>query len=219
VAAGVAALMFGAMVAPAMATDTITLAPSATTVRYGSDLDLQPSVTAALVVPGDKITLQIIQGGDWVTYGEGLQVEDTDTIVPQSIFVNEEVAWPATFRALWIPKSGGGSVVATSDAVTVSMARYTKTKVTIGAPKTVRARGASFAFTVSPVCAESLVKIWVVNSHGKTVTSTKILTDEFGHGSRTIKFGKAGKYKVEAQFLGNVWGKASTVSVKTVTAH
>ena len=218
-AVGLAALVFGAVVAPAIATDTISLQPSATTVHYGNELDLQPSVTATPVVPGDKVTLQIIQGGDWVTYGEGITVEDTNTIVPQSIFVNEEVAWPATFRALWIPKSGVGSVVATSAQVTVTMARNTHTKVAIGAPKTVRAKGASFAFTVSPICAESLVKIWVVNSHGKTVTSTKILTDEFGHGSRTLKFGKAGRFTVLAQFLGNVWGRSSPVTAKAVTAH
>ena len=67
VAAGLAALVFGALVAPALATDTIALTPSATTVRYGNELDLQPSVTATPVIPGDKITLQIMQGGDWVT--------------------------------------------------------------------------------------------------------------------------------------------------------
>ena len=219
VASSLAALVFGALVTPAAAAVTIDLQPSATTVHYGNELNLQPSVDTTPVVPGDKVTLQIMQGSDWVTYGEGLTVEDTDTIVPQSIFVNEEVSWPATFRALWLPKSGGGSVVATSAQVTVAAARNTHVRVSISAPKTVRAKGTSFGFTVSPDCSASLVKITVVNSHGKTVSTTKILTDETGVGSRKIKFPKAGRYTVLAQFLGNYWGKSSPVTAKAVTAH
>jgi hypothetical protein len=212
-------LAIGVAVMPASATVPVSFVATPTAARFGETVDLQPSVDATQVVPGDKFNVQILQSGDWVNYGEGVQVEDTDTIQPQSIVMDDSIQFPAQFRVAFQPKASKNATESISDPVTVSAIRNTRTKVTVGAPRTVLRKGSRFSFTVSPDSGASLVRIRVLDKRGKLVKTTTILTDEYGYGTRTLTFPKAGTYHVQAQFLGNQFGKASTTAVKTVSAR
>lgn len=212
-------LAIAVAVVPAMATVPVSFVATPTAARFGETVDLQPSVDATQVVPGDKFNVQILSNGDWVNYGEGVQVEDTDTIQPQSIVMDDSIAFPAQFRVAFQPKASKNATESVSDPVTVSVIRNTRTSVSIGAPRRVVRKGSRFSFTVSPDCGASLVRIRVLDKRGKAVQTTTILTDEYGYGTRVLTFPKTGTYRVQAQFLGSQFGKASGVAAKTVSVH
>jgi hypothetical protein len=211
-------LAIGAAALPAIATTPVTLQASPTAARFGETVDLQPSVTATQVVPGDKFNVQIFENGDWVSYGEGVQVEDTDTIQPQSIVMDDSIKFPAQFRVAFQPKSSKNATESISETVVVSVIRNTRTKVAVSVPRKIAHSGARFGFTVTPDSGIGPVRIRVFRS-GKLIKTTTMLTDEYGYTARVLSFPKAGTYRIEAQWLGNQFSKASTTSVKTVSVR
>ncbi len=185
---------------------------------YGTDVVLQPSVTTQ-TVPGDKFDIQQYDLGTqtWEKYGEGLTVEDTGTIDPLYILVDESLAYPAIFRSVFLPKFSGNTTAAVSDPVVVMMRQHARTAVTISAPK-VAARNKTFAVscTVRPDSGVGKVFMRVRSPQGKVIRSARLTTDEFGYATTTFRATKPGRYTIEMQWLGNRFGVASAVAAKSV---
>lgn len=209
-AALAAVLAFGAVPASAA---TVSLVAAPGTVHYGEEVALQPSIdTTAL--PGDKVNIQSFDGTQWVTWGEPLRVEETGTISPVYFVADATTPFPAQFRAVYIPaatKSADG----TSAAATVSLARWAATRVVINTQPRIDRGVRPVTLNVVHDCGVGKVDVRIYRRH-RLVTKFVVTTDELGFGSHLVSFAKRGTYRIKARFLGNAYGAASTLAVRTV---
>jgi hypothetical protein len=225
------------MAAPAFAnTVTVNLAVDRATQTYGNDVNIIPTVVGTDTIPGDAITLQAWDSVEstWTLFGEGIKVEDTGTVVPQSINVDESLlpwyvlnTWqPIQFRAQLKTVSRGkdasGSPLPTvttdwSNTVSFTVAKVRTTKVKTAFPKKVKRNAKVWlhADVTTPAFGVGIgtMKFGITGpGKGSTVTAQ---TDETGAAVIVGKFTKRGTYKVFTTFMGNAFGaKSKTVMTK-----
>ena len=231
-----AVALIATMAVPAFAdTVTVNLAISPVTATYGHDVIIAPSVVGTTTIPGDGITLETWDSVEstWTLFGEGLKVEDTGTVVPQYVSVDETflpwhtaAGWtPTMFRATFKPVSRGKDASGTAWAVPASVQttnnpsftvkKVSKVGLTTKVAKTIK-HGRVFnveAQTTTDVGIGN-VRITVAKSGFKTQT-IKVATDDSGYVLKGLKLSKKGRYKVSVVWLGNFFGAGS----KTVTKY
>jgi hypothetical protein len=231
--AALAAMALVALTAAPAFADTVavnlTVAPS--TVTYAHDVVVTPSITGTDTLPGDAITLQTWSSIDstWTQFGEGDKVEETGTVSPQYISVDETFlpwfvggAWtPVPFRAIYKPvsraKDASGTAIASdpvtsnTDTMTVSKVASVKTKISV--PKSAkRGKKCTFSAYTSPNVGIGTVRFTIARAGFHTV-SRSIKTNDSGYAATTFKFAKRGTYKISARWLGNAFGAATKKSV------
>jgi hypothetical protein len=218
--AAVAAVAVAVSAGLALADVTCTLSAMPSAAHYGQDVVLQPTVTTS-TVPGDQFTIQNLVAGEWVTYGEGLAVEDTDTIVPQDIVVDGSITYPATFRTVFKPKSSANTTAAISDPVTVSLVRNTGVRVRISAPKSMkRNRVYAVSAAVTPVSGEGNLDVKVFKTgRAAALRSYTVMTNEFGEATTKLALKDAGNYRIQMKWRGNVFGASSVAALANVTVR
>jgi hypothetical protein len=223
------------MAVPAFAgTVTVNLAVSPTTAAYAHEVVIAPSIIGTETLPGDAITLETWDSVEstWTLFGEGLKVEDTGTVVPQYIMVDETFlpwhignAWtPVVFRATYKPvsraKDASGTAIASPSVKSAdagpsfTVKKVSKVSLTTKLAKTVK-HGRVFNVQAQTTdVGIGNVRITVAKSGFKTKT-IKVSTDDSGYANQGVKLTKKGRYKVSVVWLGNFFGAAS----KTVTKY
>jgi hypothetical protein len=217
----VALVVAAALAVPAFGEVMCTLTATPNTGTYGTDVVLQPAVTTQ-TVPGDQFSIQVydLTSAAWVKYGEGLTVEDTATVDPQSILIDDSVSYPAIFRTVFLPKSSKNTTAAVSDPIVVAMRRNLKTAVVISAPKTMsRNKAYTVGATVKPDSGAGKVAVRIKNPKGRVVKSLTLTTDELGYVETTFKASSAGRYRIEMKWLGNQFGVPSATASAVVTVR
>jgi len=231
-----AVALIATMAVPAFAdTVTVNLAVTPVTATYAHDVIITPSVMGTTTIPGDAITLETWSSVDstWTLFGEGLKVEDTGTVVPQYVSVDETflpwhtaAGWtPTIFRATFKPVSRGKDAsgtalpapasVQSTNAPSFTVKKVSKVGLVTKLAKTVK-HGRVFnveAQTTTDVGIGN-VRITVAKSGFKTQV-IKVPTDDSGYVLKGLKLSKKGRYKVSVVWLGNFFGAGS----KTVTKY
>jgi hypothetical protein len=231
--AALAAIALVALTAVPAFADTVavnlTVAPP--TVTYAHDVVVTPSITGTDTLPGDTITLQTWSSVDstWTQFGEGDKVEETGTVSPQYISVDETFlpwfvggAWtPTPFRAVYKPvsraKDASGTAIASAAVIsntdTMTVGRVTTVKTKISTPKSAK-RGKKCTFTAhaSPNVGIGTVRFTISRAGFHTVT-INATSDDSGYATASHKFSKRGTYKISARWLGNAFGAATKKSV------
>jgi hypothetical protein len=222
-AAATAALLIGAFAVPAIAAVTsVGLQAAPVAGHFGDNVDLTPTVDdVASVVPGQFFNVEVFDGANWVTFGEGLTVENTGVVPVQSIMLGYDdasVIYPAQFRTVFLTKASGGTTIGVSAAQTVSALKYHKSTLKMAPSKTVRHAGTRVRFTVSPVSGPGDVKVTISHKGAKTQTII-VTTNEDGVAYPKLRLGSgAGSYKIKATFLGDRFAPHSKSVSKTVYA-
>jgi len=237
-----AVALIATMAVPAFAdTVTVNLAITPVTATYAHDVIIAPSVVGTTTIPGDAITLETWSSVDstWTLFGEGLKVEETGTVNPQYVSVDETflpwhtaAGWTATmFRATFKPVSRGAGPsvdasgkpipwpappsVKSTDTPSFTVKKVSKVGLVTKLAKTVK-HGRLFnveAQTTTDVGIGN-VRITVAKSGFKTRV-IKVSTDDSGYVLQGLKLSKKGRYKVSVVWLGNFFGAGS----KTVTKY
>lgn len=228
IAAAALALALGSVGAAAAAMScTFKVEPSVA--RYGQEVVMTPSINAT-AYPGDKFEVQAKNSdGAWEKWGEGLAVEDTITpnaagvvdAEPLTILLDGSLRYPAQLRTIYLPKSSK-TASATSDAVTLSMVRNTRTAVVLDISKVVK-KGAKVDLNgqVDPVSGVGRVQLTVQKLGGgkKYIKKYKLMTDEDGVIYTSTRLPYAGRYKIQMKFMGNAFGVPSPVATTYVTVR
>jgi len=231
-----AVALIATMAVPAFAdTVTVNLAITPVTATYAHDVIIAPSVVGTTTIPGDAITLETWSSVDstWTLFGEGLKVEETGTVNPQYVSVDETflpwhtaAGWtPTMFRATFKPVSRGKDAsgtalpappsVKSTDTPTFTVKKVSKVGLATKLAKTVK-HGRLFnveAQTTTDVGIGNL-RITVAKSGFKTRV-IKVSTDDSGYVLQGLRLSKKGRYKVSVVWLGNFFGAGS----KTVTKY
>ena len=163
----IAAIAIVALTAlPALAdTVTVNLGISPATTTYDHDVLITPTIIGTETIPGDAITLETWSSVDatWTLFGEGLKVEDTGTVCPQYVSIDETFlpwyiggAWtPTNFRATFKPVSRGKDASGTawpappavvSNTATLTVSKIRTVRVKTSYPKTVK-HGKKYTFS------------------------------------------------------------------------
>lgn len=224
-------LMAASAFANTIPTVTLSIGPTAAT--YAHDVVITPSIVGTVTIPGDGITLQTWSSAEstWTAFGEGLKVEDTGTVCPQWVSVDETFlpwfysgAWhPALFRAIFKPVSRGADTSGTawpappsvtSNTASLSIVKVKTVKTKISFPKRVKHghKGAFYAYT-SPSVGIGTMRYTITRKGSRTVTVNATTDDAEGSTVAMLKFSKKGTYKVSARWLGNPFGAASSKAV------
>lgn len=239
----VAAIALVALMAvPALADPvTVNLAVSPVAASYGHDVVITPSIVGTVTIPGDGITLEAWDSVEstWTLFGEGLKVEETGTVNPQYISVDETflpwhtaAGWtPIMFRATFKPVSRGAgpsvdasgkpipwaapAKVVSTDTPSFTITKLSKVGLTTKVAKSVK-HGRVFNVEAQTTTDAGIgnVRITVAKS-GFKAKSIKVSTDDSGYAIQGVKLTKKGRYKVSVVWLGNFFGAAS----KTVTKY
>lgn len=217
----------GAAAAAAAMSCTFKVEPSVA--RYGQEVVMTPSINAT-AYPGDKFEIQTKNAdGNWEKWGEGLAVEDTITpgatgvavAEPLTVLLDGSLRYPAQLRSIYLPKSSK-TASATSDAVTLSMVRNTRTAVVLDISKIVK-KGAKVDLNgqVDPISGVGRVHVTVQKLGGgkKYIRKYKLMTDEDGVIYTSTRLPYAGRYKVQMKFMGNAFGVPSPVATTYVTVR
>jgi hypothetical protein len=235
--AAVALVVFAA--APAFAnTVSVNLAISKTTAVYGQEVAITPTILGTQTIPGDGITLETWDsvGATWTAFGEGLKVEDTDTVSPQYLSVDETfLPWfiggkwtPTVFRATFKPVSRGTDTSGTALPAPPSVTSAGTVQMTVGAIKTVKTKNTSpksakrgKKVTLSAYAAPSAglgMMRFTISGKGMRTRTVKAETEDDGLATVSFKFAKKGTYKITARWLGSRFGAASKSSAsKNIT--
>jgi hypothetical protein len=233
----VAAIALVALTAvPAFAnTVTVNLTVSPLGATYAHDVLVTPSITGTETLPGDAINLEAWDSAEstWTPFGEGLKVEETGTVSPQFVSVDETFlpwyyanAWhPVHFRATYAPvsraKDESGTAIA-SPKVMSNEAALTVFKIKSIAIKTSFPKSPkhgyyyTFAADTKTVAGVGTMR-YTVYRHGYRTVVVNATSADYGHAAAAIKFAKKGTYKVTAQWMGNAFSpksKAVSVNVK-----
>ena len=184
---------------------------------YGTDIDLTPEVTTQ-TVPGDKFDVQLLTKGAWETYGEGLQVEETDTVGAQTITIDQNLTYPARFRIVSKPKSTGNATESISPTITMSAIRYDVVRLALAGTKSMRAGAtASTGAQVLPLCGPGKIQYVVKNTRtGRTLKSGSLTASEMGVALLRVKLKTRGAYRVQMRWVGNRFGATSPWAARTV---
>lgn len=208
---------------------SVSLGISRTSGVYGSEFVITPTLNGTETVVGDTYTLQALQsdGVTWSNFGEGLKVDETGTVIPQYLGVDESfLPW---YTGVWMPmqfkviyktprsKDASGNQIAYPGDNTVAFQVKTVKKVKIGAliPKTVRRnKGFHLNAQTSPDTGIGAVAV-SISKPGTRTQSFRMTTDDSGYATVWKKLGKRGKYTVRLRWLGNNFSAPSS----TVTTH
>ena len=214
---------------------TVHLQLDRTRARYGDDFVIQPSVEGTQVVPGDTVTLEALGvDGIWSTYGEGMKVEDTGTIDPQTANVDGSFlpwftsSWqPIKFRATY--KSNRFKTIETPEASSTpipfsSVEQPSMQIMRFGRPVLSRKVPAKVThdkrFTVTaqtvPWVGEGTLRVRILKSNGRLYSQFTTTTDDSGYGSLRAKVARIGTYKVEVTWLGNAFAPMSKPYTSTL---
>lgn len=217
-------------------TFTVSVGISRTSGTYGQEFVITPTLIGTETVVGDTYSIQALQpdGVSWASFGEGLQVDDTGTLVPQYV-VTDETFLPWCVNGIWQPtqfkviyktprsKDAGGTQLSYDSAVegfpTVpfQVKRLSKVKLTPSLPKLVKH---GHAFTIagftSPDAGMGNVA-FSISRKGFRTLNYKVPADESGYASITGKLKRTGTYAVRLRWLGNSFGPASATITKHVT--
>lgn len=236
----VAALAVAAIAAtPAFADVSVSLQVSRSTAVYDQEFVLRPTVTGTQTIPGDKIVLEAWSSTEstWTPFGEGSAIEDTDTVEPMYMVVDDSFlpwcangAWTATtFRATYKPTSRGKdasgtalpappSVKSNTPSLKVVKHRTVRTKSTV-AKSAKRFRKVALTGWASPNSGVGTMRFTISKPGRKTVV-LNVKTEDDGCAVTTYKFPARGKFKVSARWLGSQFGAASKSAVtKYVTVR
>lgn len=226
----IAAIAIVALTAlPALAdTVTVNLGISPATTTYDHDVLITPTIIGTESIPGDAITLETWSSVDatWTLFGEGLKVEDTGTVCPQYVSIDETFlpwyiggAWtPTNFRATFKPVSRGKDASGTawpappavvSNTATLTVSKIGTVRVKTSYPKTVK-HGKKYTFSAhnSPNVGAGTIR-FTITRHGYRTVTVNAHADDSGWASTKLKFAKKGTYKVTARWLGSAFGVAS----------
>jgi hypothetical protein len=207
---------------------TVNLAISPAAAAYDHDVVITPTIVGTETIPGDAITLETWSSVDatWTLFGEGLKVEDTGTVCPQYISIDDTfLPWylhgtwtPTNFRATFKPISRGKdasgtawpaspSVVSNTAALTVIKTRTVRVKTSY--PKSIK-HGKKYTFRAhtSPNVGVGTIR-FTITRHGYRTVTVNARADDSGSAAAVLKFAKKGTYKVTARWLGNAFGAAS----------
>lgn len=215
---------------------SVSLTPSKTTVRYGDEITLQPSVVGTSTLALSTMALEKSWDGvNWTNNGlEGLKFEGTTgTVVPldpqylvvDDSMLNPDVAstLPVTvyFRAIYKPVGLDGKAIAsevqTSAPTAITIVRNTKVKVQTTVPKKAKQNKAfTIAAQVSPNCGVGTVNVTITKKGFKKVY--QLTTDETGYADVRVKL-KAGHYNVQEKWLGNVFGVSAKSPVRPIVVR
>lgn len=220
--------ILGMVVVPAFATPGVTvgLSASAGGGHYGDEIVLTPSVTGRITLPAsidnsmtpDVFTVYSwsLDSEDstwkWIQFGEQLRVEDTATIDPMSIFVNEElVPYPAKLclTYTWTDANKVATTEATSNVITLNAYRFKSTRLVLSGARSIRRnRNATVYGTVMPNCGVGNVSVRVYKG-GKIVYRETVQTDDAGEAAFMHRFAKRGVYRIKMRWTGNSFGPAN----------
>jgi hypothetical protein len=203
----------GVFVAPAMAASvTVGLSAVPSAGHYGDELTITPSLVGTSTLTGDLFTLYLWTYPDtdateksWVQYGEQLKVEDTGTIDPMYVFVNEEfLPYPAQLMMTFYSKPS--SVNETSTPIFINAYKNKKTTLRLSGAHVIRRRhNATIIGAVTPTCGPGNMSVRVYK-RGRVVYRATVLTDESGEAEYTQFFSKPGTYTVKMRWSGNAFG-------------
>jgi len=234
IAIAIVALSATTAIASTPDTYTVSIGITRTSGVYGQDFVITPTLIGTETVVNDKYTIQALQpdGVTWANFGEGLQVDDTGTLVPQDVITDETfLPWyvggiwqPTQFRVIYqTPRSkdASGNMLSYNSAVEgfpvvpFHVNRLRTVKITASIPKTVK-RNHTFTiagFTV-PDCGIGNMAFSISRSGFHTQSFT-VETDESGYASIPAKLKRKGSYTIRMRWLGNAFGPGS----KTLTKH
>jgi hypothetical protein len=187
---------------------------------YGTAVDLTPQVTTQ-TVPGDKYDVQMLNKGVWETYGEGLAVEETDTVGVQTVPIDENLAYPAYFRIVFKPKSSGGTTESISPTTTIEALRFEEVRVSLVGTSSMKAgRTASIGARVVPLCGPGKAQYVVKNVRtGRTVKSGTANVSDLGATLLKLKLNSRGTYRVQMRWMGNRFGVTSSWTARLLTVR
>lgn len=215
---------------------------------YGEGIVLQPAGLTTVEKPGDKFHFQVLGSDEntagvvtpntWMDFRdfEDIQLEDTNTVLPFTYLLGIDDAYvrsngdvvfpkpPYQIRCTYstsVTQDNTSTLVAQtaiSETETVSLEKNTSTKVVISKSGTVKYKGTTFHFQVSPNSGPGTIRVTISRSGAKS-RKYAVLTDEDGFASAKLKLGtKKATYKVSAKFLGNMYGSASKTATKKFKA-
>jgi hypothetical protein len=234
----VATVALSATAAFAAPSYTVSLTPSTTSLHYGDEFTLQPSVVGTSTLAFSTVTIEKSWDGvNWNTDGlEGLKTDgDTGTVDPidPMYFVVDESLLPPTypigpniavfFRAIYKPVDAAAKALPASENQTsaptaITLVRYSRVKASTSAPRYAsRKRSFLISSSTSPDSGIGLMRVTISKRGFKR--SYLVWTDESGTADLRVKLKKS-TYKVQSRWVGNVFGKASPLSkTKTVTVR
>lgn len=236
-AAAIAIVAFTAV--PALADPVaVNLTVSKAKATYGQEFTITPAVTGTQTVPGDAFVLQAWSSTEstWALFGEGDMVEETDTISPQYMSVDESfLPWfvggrwtPTMFRVIYKPASRGKDAsgtalpkppTVTSNTSSLTIAKVNRVKIKNSIPKsTKRGRNCTLTAHTLPNVGVGTMRFTITRAGYRPVVRN-VKTDDSGYASATYKFSKRGKYKVTARWLGNRFGASSTAVTSKITVR
>lgn len=187
---------------------------------YGTEVDLTPQVTTQ-TVPGDSYVVQLLTKGVWETYGEGLAVEETDTVGVQTVTVDQNLTYPAHFRLVFKPKSSGGATESISPTTTIEALHFDAVHVSLAGTSAMKAgRTASISARVLPLCGPGKAQYVVKNVRtGRTVKSGTANVSDLGTASLKLKLNSRGTYRVQMRWVGNRFGGTSPWTARLLTVR
>lgn len=219
-------------VAPAFAgTYDVSLGITRTSGTYGQEFDLTPSTPATDPIVGDTYTLQALQpdGITWANFGEGLKVDETGTVIPQSLSVDESfLPWywgktwhPIQFKVVYKTarsKDASGVVISnvSTENVSFTVQRASKVNLVASVPSKVK-HGKAFTIAgwTAPNVGRGITTITVVRPNGASRTY-RIAADDSGYAALRANLKSVGDYKVKLHWLGNAFGPGSKTVTKVV---
>jgi hypothetical protein len=214
-------------------TYNVALGTSRTSIRYGQEFVLYPSVVGTSTLALSTVTIEKSWDGvNWNTDGlEGLKAEgDTGTVVPldpQHMITDESLlpagyagGLPLTvyFRAIYKPVGLTGAAIAsenqTSAPTAITLVRQSKVKAFVSVPKNASYKRAfTVASSMSPNCGPGTIQVTITKKGFKKVYV--LATDDSGTVDLRVKL-KKGSYKVQSRWAGNIFGPGAKSATKTV---
>lgn len=226
-ACGIAVAIIVALAVPAFASGMVTqLNAYVDSGYYGQDCVLHATSESSVTpTPGDKVELQVYtKGVGWEKFGEEQLVEETGTVDPFYIQINESLPSPAKFRAIYYDKQG--SLVETgtpSDYISLYARKFACNRTIVGVP-TYGNVGKSFTAIIRMAQNPGPGKVGVRVYHKRNgswvlVKSTVVSSDDMGTASFKYRPAAKGAYRVRAVFGGNRFSVAGYPGVDDVVVR
>ncbi len=148
-------------------------------------------------------------------------MRSADTIVPQSITIDESLSYPALFRTVFKPASSSGATDSISATTTVDALRHDYTHTSLTGPSSVRAgRVLALNARVLPICGPVKLqyRVWKLST-GRIVKANSVGLTEDSTGVLRLTLKSRGVYRIQARFAGNRFGATSPWASKTVVVR
>jgi hypothetical protein len=155
----------------------------------------------------------------WETYGEGLAVEETDTVGVQTVTIDENLSYPAQFRIVFKPvvidpvtgKASNPATESISPTTTLDALRFESVRVALVGTSSMKAGSiAKIGARALPLCGPGRAQYVVKNLRtGKTVKSGTVVVSDLGASLLRLKLNSRGVYRVQMRWVGNRFGATS----------